>query len=90
VYEEKDDGEATPIVAALEHPVPHSFGDLDARHELPSNSRVHFAFAALRIVTGARPEAAPLPLPALGKSAAGAASIYSWRACSTTTPPAGS
>ncbi|HET9982855.1 MAG TPA: DUF4403 family protein [Longimicrobiales bacterium] len=38
----------TPVVAALEKAVPRRFGDLDARHELPGNSRVHFAFAARR------------------------------------------
>lgn len=38
----------SPVVAELERAVPRRLGDIDERHAVPSNSRVHFAFAAER------------------------------------------
>ena len=38
----------TPIIEKLEQVVPHRFGDLDDREQLPSNRRVSYAFEAER------------------------------------------
>ena len=40
--------ELAPALNALEQSVPHTFGDIDTRLQVPNNKRVHIAFAARR------------------------------------------